>query len=352
MALWIQKHEPRAMGDLLCHRELNEQLRQIVRSGNIPNLILYGQPGSGRKTRARTFLNEIFGERVHNLKSALIELEGGSKGDIFQISSHCHVEVSAEEMGRKDREVITTLVKKTIGQTSNTFSENKNRFRVVLVKDADHLSWDAQAALRRTVETYHNNCRIIMVCESLSKLMKPLRSRCLCLRVPLPSNDEILEVMKRVALRESFTPKIDYLKELTEVCRRNLERALLLLELAAIQRYPSPKGLSYLPWEMSVVEMTKLVISKPSAQTLINIRNLAYELYASNISMQSVLDLTHRLLMMHLTDSDAQLRLDITQYALKFGEALSSCQNEVVQIEAFFSCAAYAIKKKQLAMSA
>ena len=35
------------------------------------------------------------------------------------------------------------------------------------------------------------SCRLILVCESLSKVIPPLRSRCLPIRVPAPQTTEV-----------------------------------------------------------------------------------------------------------------------------------------------------------------
>ena len=94
---------------------------------------------------------------------------------------------------------------------------------MVVLNDADQLSRQAQAALRRTMEKclsktseswvtrvifisisptkarcvarYVGTCRIFMCVESLSKVIAPLRSRCVCLRIPAPSVEDVSNVL-------------------------------------------------------------------------------------------------------------------------------------------------------------
>jgi len=47
-------------------------------------------------------------------------------------------------------------------------------------------------------------CRIIANCESLSKVIQPLRSRCLQVRVPAPSTQEVVDVLNGISKREGF----------------------------------------------------------------------------------------------------------------------------------------------------
>lgn len=62
---------------------------------------------------------------------------------------------------------------------------------VVIINEADTLSRDAQAALRRTMEKYMSNMRIILCANSTSRLISPIKSRCLLMRVAAPNRVEV-----------------------------------------------------------------------------------------------------------------------------------------------------------------
>lgn len=62
---------------------------------------------------------------------------------------------------------------------------------VVVINEADSLSRDAQAALRRTMEKYMSNLRMILCANSTGRLIAPIKSRCLLMRVAAPNAEEV-----------------------------------------------------------------------------------------------------------------------------------------------------------------
>lgn len=116
-------------------------------------------------------------------------------------------------MGIYDRVVIQEILKE-IAQTQQVDLNAKQRFKgaysfswcspgadadaytvrngaVVVINEADSLTRDAQAALRRTMEKYMANMRIILCANSTSKLIAPIKSRCLLVRVAAPTPEEV-----------------------------------------------------------------------------------------------------------------------------------------------------------------
>ena len=115
--------------------------------------------------------------------------------------------------------------------------ERSKSWKVLLLSEVDRLTKEAQAALRRTMEKYTATCRLILVANSLSKVIEPVRSRCLGVRVAAPSPRDIMNVLRSVAEAERLPPLQEQVAaKIAAQSSRNLrrwvcerERARLLL---------------------------------------------------------------------------------------------------------------------------
>lgn len=107
---------------------------------------------------------------------------------------------------------------------------------VVIIDQADELSKEAQAALRRTMEKYTSSMRLILCCNSLSKIIAPVRSRCLLLRVGRPEEAEIAKVLQHVSSKEGYNLPKELAINIAQHADRNMRAALLSLESTAVKQ--------------------------------------------------------------------------------------------------------------------
>lgn len=221
--LWVDKYRPKTLEDLDYHDDIRRRLESLAKNpSSLPHLFFYGPSGAGKHTRISAFLGALFGPTAHKLKLAqrTFTTPNGKTIDIHMISSEHHMELSPGDAGINDRFVIQDVLKdiassknissslanmdgnhfgkkqrnnSSASSNSNTNSQHAKatEIKVVVLKQVDKLSRQAQAALRRTMEKYAASCRLILCCESPSKLIAPLRSRCLGIRVGAPTEEEV-----------------------------------------------------------------------------------------------------------------------------------------------------------------
>lgn len=182
-------------------------------------------------------LKELYGPGVEKIKidSRVFQTSSNRKLEFNIVASNYHLEITPSDVGNYDRVVVQDLLKE-VAQTQQVDLAAKQRFKVVVVNEADHLTRDAQAALRRTMEKYSPNLRLILLAESTSNIIAPIRSRTLLVRVAAPSEEDVVEALKVAGRKEGWKENEGLNKRIAKECGRNLRRALLMFEAVHAQK--------------------------------------------------------------------------------------------------------------------
>lgn len=338
MSLWVDKYRPQSLDRLSYHAGLAESLKHLAAANDLPHLLFYGPPGAGKKTRITCFLREIYGAGVDKLKidyrAVSISESSNKTVDISTLSSNYHIEVNPSDVGHHDYFVVRELLK-DIALTQQ-LDTSVRAFKVVVIAEADKLTRKAQQALRRIMEKYAANCRYILCCNSVSKVLAPIRSRCLAIRVAAPLREEIAGILQHVAKKESIRAPPELLELLAGECGRNLRRAILQLETVRVMQQSTVLSLPKEPplndWERYTLETANLIVEDQTPQRLLMVRGRLYELLSHCIPPDVIFK---RLTVELIKNVDVQLKVDIVAHAATYEHQLQRGRKAIYHLEAF-----------------
>ncbi|VDL69918.1 unnamed protein product [Nippostrongylus brasiliensis] len=335
MSLWVDRYRPKKLSELSYHLEQACDLAELVKSEDFPHLLVYGPSGAGKRTRIHCILRELYGagaERLRLDKKTLVT-PSNKKIEIDTVSSNYHIEINPGEVGVYDRVVVQELVKQ-MAQTAQISSATQKSFKVVVLMEADQLTIDAQHALRRTMEKYTMNCRLILCCDSLSRIIGPLKSRCMVVRVAAPTDDEIRDVCLSVADKVRLTVPNSVLDQIVVKSNGNLRRALLSME--AIKRKGVPiKDSEQVPepeWEIYLRETAELLLKKQNNATVMAVRERLYELLSRCIQPSTIFSYLLRELLKRCPPSAQR---EVIEMAALYEHRLVRGQKAIIHLEAF-----------------
>lgn len=298
-------------------------------------MLVYGPSGAGKKTRIMCLLRELYGPGVEKLRIEHQSITAPSKKkiEINSIASNYHLEVNASDAGNSDRVVIQELIK-TVAQSQQIQSSTQREFKVVLLTEVDRLTKDAQHALRRTMEKYMSTCRLILCCNSTSKVIGPIRSRCLAVRVALPSTEEVCSVLTSVCRKEGLLLPGELAKRIAEKSGRNLRKALLMCEACRVQQYPfsADQDIPDTDWEVYLKETANAIVSQQSPQRLLEVRARLYELLTHCIPPEIIIK---GLVAELLSNCDGHLKAEVAQAAAHYEHRLQLGNKAIYHLEAF-----------------
>lgn len=335
MSLWVDKYRPSSLAKLDYHKEQATHLKKLVQGGDFPHLLVYGPSGAGKKTRVMCVLRELYGSGVEKLRIEHnnFTTPSNKKLEIVSISSNYHIEVNPSDVGIQDRVVIQELIK-NVAQTNQLDAGSQKDFKVVVLTEVDRLSRDAQHALRRTMEKYMATCRIILVCNSTSKVIPAIRSRCLGVRVAAPSEEEMVQILNFVCKKEGLNLPNELAKRIADKSQGNLRRAILMCEACKVQQYPfsADQDVSEPDWEVFLRDTASMIVQEQSPRRLLEVRTRLYELLSHCIPPDVIMK---GLLQELLMNCDGELKPEVVQSAALFEHRLQTGQKAIYHIEAF-----------------
>lgn len=346
MSLWVDKYRPKSLQTLSHNDDLTNLLQSLSHQPrDLPHLLLYGPNGSGKKTRCMSLLASIFGSGVLRMKIDVRQFVTPSrrKLDLNVVSSAYHLEITPSDMGINDRIVIQELLKEVAQMEQVDFQDSadglSHRFKCVVINEADSLTRDAQAALRRTMEKYSRNIRLIMVCDSMSSIISPIKSRCLMVRCPAPTDQETIKILNEVVTAENVkleSPEV--LQKIATTSNGNLRTALLTLETMALNNEMNLRLNTPVirpDWESVILKMANKIQKERSVGCLIECRAILYDLLAHCISARIILqELTFALIKNNNSD---KVKIQIIESSSVFDERLSLGNKAIYHLEGFIA---------------
>ncbi|NP_001149058.1 Replication factor C subunit 4 [Zea mays] len=179
---WVEKYRPSRVADVVGNSDAVARLEVIARDGNMPNLILSGPPGTGKTTSILALAHELLGP---SYRDAVLELNASDDRGLDVV-----------------RNKIKMFAQKKV-------TLQPGRHKIVILDEADSMTSGAQQALRRTMEIYSNTTRFALACNTSSKIIEPIQSRCAIVRFSRLSDQEILGRLMIVVAAE----KVPYAPE-------------------------------------------------------------------------------------------------------------------------------------------
>ena len=203
--IWTEKYRPKNLDEVIGQRHVTERLKAYVETKNMPHLLMTGPAGTGKTTCSLAMAREMFGDEW--------------KGNFIELNA-------SDERG-------IDVVRGKIKEFARTAPLGNAEFKIIFMDEADALTSDAQAALRRTMEKYSKICRFILSCNYSSKIIDPIQSRCAVFRFKPLSKDDVKGFLMRIVTNENVKIDDEALDALVHVARGDMRRAVNSLQVAA-----------------------------------------------------------------------------------------------------------------------
>jgi replication factor C subunit 2/4 len=290
---WVVKYKPKAFEEIIFHKTIIDIIKNSL--DNLPHLIFYGPNGVGKSSLIKIITNSIFS--TETFKQNVLFLSASEQRGIGVV-----------------RQEIKNFAKQSVYL-------NEGSFKIVVLDEVDSMSFDAQSALRRIMETYSKTTRFCFICNSINRISNPIVSRCVkFLFKPIPSI-EINNRLNYIAVKENLSDnKKQFIEKISNISKGDLRKAINLFEILSLSDNDKnilEFDLDYLIGTIKPELINNLINSieeKNFSEMKNNISNIFFEGYSSKeilnslyfyiLNSETLSEHKKKLLIKHLVDID------------------------------------------------
>jgi replication factor C small subunit len=200
--IWTEKYRPTQLSEIVGQEENVRKLKSFVERRELPHLIFAGPAGIGKTSAALALAMELFGQEW---KQNILELNASNERGI-------------------------DVIRENVKDFARIMASNDLGFKIIFLDEADQLTPEAQAALRRTMEVYSSTTRFIFSCNYSSQIIPPIQSRTVVMRFRPIKPADMLNRLKAIAKQEKMNISDESLLSIAEASEGDMRRALNVLQ--------------------------------------------------------------------------------------------------------------------------
>ncbi|MFA9436759.1 MAG: replication factor C small subunit [Candidatus Bathyarchaeota archaeon] len=204
--MWTEKYRPQSLDDIVNQVETVSRFKTFVSEKNMPHLLLVGPAGIGKTTSILALARDLYGP---SYRSFILELNASDERGIGVIRDKV----------------------KNFARTAAIASPVS--FKILIMDEADHLTGDAQHALRRTMEIYTKTCRFCLLGNYSENIIDPIQSRCSVFRFSPLKESDLKGHIEYIAKKENLDIVEEGLDAIYQASNGDMRKSINLLQAAA-----------------------------------------------------------------------------------------------------------------------
>lgn len=200
---WIEKYRPSNTKEILLDSYILQKIHKIIEYKTIPNMILTGEPGTGKTSTILIIAKSIYTDSKSYYEN-ILELNASDDRGLSIINN-----------------TIIPFCCKKITNSSE---------KIIILDEADSITNKAQNLLSNIIAKYKKNCRFVFICNDSTKINESIQSKCIIINFPKLKDIFINKKLIEICNKENIKYTKKSIEELVLISNKDIRKSINNLE--------------------------------------------------------------------------------------------------------------------------
>lgn len=202
---WVEKYRPKNSNEILLEPFIKEKINQIIQNNSIPNMIITGEPGTGKTSTILFIAKQLYEDKYND---NVLELNASDDRGLSIINNTIY------PFCKKKTECLN----------------NNPKHKLVILDEADSITSKAQNLLSNIISEFRKNTRFVFICNDCTQIIESIQSRCMIIKYPRISNDNLYQKIENICINEKIPYDTNGINTLLFVSDQDIRQSINNLE--------------------------------------------------------------------------------------------------------------------------
>lgn len=176
---WVEKYRPTNFDNIILDSLNKRFFENIIKKRYFPNMLFYGQPGTGKTTTIINIVNQFLKRTNNEFNESIIHLNASDERGIDIIRNQINIFVKSNHLFNK-------------------------QLKIIILDEVDYMTKNAQQALKYILQNTYENVRFCLICNYISKIDTSLKNEFICVRFNQLPKPHIINLVNTICVKETI----------------------------------------------------------------------------------------------------------------------------------------------------
>lgn len=185
--LWIDEYRPTSFTDICGNKEFIYNMTCYVETNDLPNLIIWGSPGTGKKTILQLLAQYYLSDPENYINIYTVDANTNKNKDIINL--------------KKNNSILN------IADFIKTKPHN-DKLKIIIINNFEEMTIEAQNALRSIIDSTYEYARFLFSCSKITGIIESLQNRLNIFEIKQLKREDVISICRSI-LQKKHESKIN-----------------------------------------------------------------------------------------------------------------------------------------------